>query len=322
MQTKLKAIMDAAILHKASDIYIWPASQDYEVSLRVLNERLELKRLSFTEGQMLINFLKFQANMSLSEKRRPQLGSWHYLYQNQTFYCRLSSVGDFLGKESLVIRVLYREEGLLRGYFFPNQLATIEQEAQKRGLILFAGPMGSGKTTTMYHVAKQFGEQYVLCIEDPIEMYEPNFLQLQVNKKAQMGYPELLKLALRHRPDVFIIGEIRDGKTAQVALNAALSGHLVLSTVHAQSVYGVWERLRSLGVDAELLHQGLQMINYQRLLPTKDGQQRVLFDQLKMEDVKAHGKTKVMTEKWGDNLAKCYQNGWISREIWQKYQAG
>ncbi|WP_248660936.1 ATPase, T2SS/T4P/T4SS family [Fructobacillus cardui] len=112
----------------------------------------------------------------------------------------------------------------------------------------------------------------VLTVEDPVEIYQPAFLQLQVNEQAGIDYQSLIKVALRHRPDLLVIGEIRDAKTAQAALQAALAGHLVLSTLQANSELAVFGRLLNLGLDRQLLNQALVKTVYQRLLPDLDGQ--------------------------------------------------
>lgn len=146
-----------------------------------------------------------------------------------------------------------------------NELAQLIK--LKQGLILLAGQMGSGKTTTLYHVAaNHLNDQMVLTIEDPVELVVPQFLQLQVNNAAQMSYDRLLKLALRHHPDVMIIGEIRDAETAHIVVQAALSGHLILSTVHAMSITGIWYRLRAFGIPVDLLNQVIVGLGYQEMM--------------------------------------------------------
>lgn len=120
----------------------------------------------------------------------------------------------------------------------------IKKVAQSRGLIITSGPTGSGKTTTMYEVAKSMSQnKVVMTIEDPVEVHEPSFLQAQVNNEAGIDYQSLLKAALRHRPDILIIGEIRDQGTARLAVDAALSGHLVFATIHAKSTLQTISRL-------------------------------------------------------------------------------
>ena len=207
----------------------------------------------------------------------------------------------------------------------PEQWALLEQVCQKRGLVIFAGPMGSGKTTAMYQLAKAQKQQQVMCIEDPIEIREDSFLQVQVNPKAQMDYSTLLKAALRHHPDIFIVGEIRDQKTARAVLTAALSGHLVLSTLHATSAYGVIERLADLGITRSELKSVLQLVSYQRLLPLKSKGQAVLFDiiqqaELFSENVKQENNG--MSADWGRYLEQNATKGKITVATAKKFAHG
>ncbi|KRM65557.1 ComG operon protein 1 [Ligilactobacillus agilis DSM 20509] len=322
MQSELRTILAKAIKQRASDIYFLPKDDYFSVGFSLAGKYYFQSKLPLVVGQQCLNYLKFKADMSLSEQRRPQLGAWVYKWQGEVIFCRLSTVGDFLNRESLVIRLIYDGVKQQQGYFFSDQWELVRTACQKRGMIIFAGPMGSGKTSAMYYFARQLQDKQVLCIEDPIEIYEPDFLQLQVNDKALMGYADLLKVALRHHPDVFIIGEVRDEGTAQAVVRAALSGHLILTTVHAQSALGVVERLENLGLSRADLNQTVQLISYQRLIPTCDGSVKVLFDQVDNQTLLTAKPTQRMSTEWGQRLEKCYQNKWISLEIQKKYQAG
>ena len=323
MQRAAHKVLTEAAEMVAGDIYFLPRHGEYLICFDCQGLHYEYRRVSHTEGQKMINYLKFNSDMSLTEKRRPQLGAWQFKHADQTIHCRLSAVGDYRDRESLVIRLLYPHAQLKQGYFFADQWQRISQACQQRGLVLFAGPMGSGKTTAMYHFARQLTGKMVLCIEDPIEIQEERFLQIQVNDRADMTYEQLLRVALRHHPDVFIIGEIRDTGTAQIAVRAALSGHLVLSTVHARNVYGVYQRLVNLGVDEQELGQVLNLISYQRLLPTIQGDQRVLFDQVVGWDQEALRRPQAgMTTEWRENLARCQQAGWITPQTVATFQEG
>lgn len=326
MNEEITQLFAAAIKRHASDIYLLPRQDDYEISLSYVGEFHSYQKVSQAKARQMVNFFKFKADMSLSERRRPQLGAWTYQTEAITVFCRLASVGTFLDQESVVIRLIYQQNDANNGYFFQEQFQQILAACYKRGLVLFAGPMGSGKTTAMYHFAKQLGDKLVMTIEDPVEIYEPHFLQLQVNDQAQMSYESLLTAALRLHPDVFVIGEIRNEQTAAIAVKAALSGHLVLSTVHAQNVYGVFLRLLNLGVSPADLDQTVQLVSYQRLIETTTDQQKVLFDLLSLDETswaqikqKKRGK---MTDEWAKNLAICFQQGQITAATQAKYALG
>lgn len=272
-------LLKAAIKNRCSDIYIQPKEDHYQVLEHRSDGIHEVQQLPDTEGQQLITHFKYRANMAITETRRPQMGALTLEISGITVHLRLSSVGNFINQESLVVRLLLPLDIQRPEYLVPGQLDTLADWCRHRGLVLFAGPTGSGKTTTIYQLAKVISHNLsVLSIEDPVEIVEPAFLQLQVNDKAEMTYQALIKVALRHRPDVLIIGEIRDAKTAKAAVDAALSGHLVLSTIHAQTAKGTVTRLTQLGVDFNAIKQAVTGVAYQRLLPKLNGQTVALLD--------------------------------------------
>ena len=242
----------------AQDIYVIPRQDNYELYMRVGQERrlIDVYRPDFMAS--LIGHFKFVARMMVGEKRRSQLGSCDYdCGDGHLVSLRLSTVGDYRGLESLVIRILHSER---RELVYWNQgIQPIKDALDYRGLYLFAGPVGSGKTTLMHElVQERFKGQQVISIEDPVEIKQDNVLQLQVNQAIDMTYDSLIKLSLRHRPDVLIIGEIRDKETARAVIRASLTGVTVLSTIH--------ERLLDLGVDKSELDNALQGIAYMRLI--------------------------------------------------------
>ncbi len=143
----------------------------------------------------------------------------------------------------------------------------ILNEIKGRGLYLFSGPVGSGKTSLMYQLVKlRFETKQVITIEDPVEIKQDNMLQLQLNESIDMTYDNLIKLSLRHRPDILIIGEIRDKETARAVIRASLTGAMVFSTIHAKSIPGVYARMLELGTSSEELQNALRGIVYQRLI--------------------------------------------------------
>lgn len=269
IKDEIIALFEYGYQQRMSDIYLLPQLEDYLLIGR-MHERIQmLSRLSKDRAEQYLIYLKFQANMDVGEKRRPQLGAFRQTISHDNLYLRLSTVSNYRQQESLVIRFLYHSQNQKQMYYVnPTQLNVLRELIQKRGLHLFSGPVGSGKTTLMYHLAKNMARHHhVMTIEDPVEMDEPNFLQLQVQPKIQCDYDELIKLALRHRPDCLIIGEIRDEKTASYAMRAALTGHTVLATIHGQSVHGIRRRLIDLGVRPIDIDQGIASVTYQRLLP-------------------------------------------------------
>ena len=298
IEAKLNDIIQAAVSQRASDIYWLPTAEGYQILIQTTGSLRALAQMTTERAQQLMNHIKYRSNMAISDHRRPQLGAMTLILEKQTLNLRISAVGDFLDRESLVVRLLYEGESQALQYLIPRQRQQLSQLMHRTGLILFSGPMGAGKTSTMYDLVRQLrGQRLVMTIEDPVEIYEPQFLQLQVNSPAQMAYADLLKVGLRHHPDVFIIGEIRDAETAKIAVQAALSGHLVLSTIHARGVYGIMPRLAQLGVAPAVLEQALTAMSYQRLVPVTDGSVATIFDTVVMPH-KILQTTQMMTERW------------------------
>ncbi|WP_125767278.1 competence type IV pilus ATPase ComGA [Lapidilactobacillus wuchangensis] len=315
------------------DIFFQGIAQGWLVFGRRGQERHFMTQLDLSPGRAILNYFKYQAQMDLSEQRRPQIGAWHYRTEQLELDLRLASVGDFRHQETLVIRLLAQ---IPTKYQFINsqRFTTLTHLLDQRGLILFSGPTGSGKTTLMYYLAQKLAvEQTILTIEDPPEMVAPDFIQLQVNSQALMSYQSLLQISLRLRPDVLIIGEIRDELSAQMAAQAALSGHLVLATVHARTSGGVIQRLHELQLSQATLRTCLTACCYQRLLPLTSQQQSA--DKQSPIKLAVHldllfGATLATTiaqpaqslQNWRADLQTAQQDGLISSETFQKFQYG
>ena len=248
VQKIAQAIVRQAKEECAQDIYFVPKDDCYELYMRIGDERRFIQTYDFDQLAAVISHFKFLAGMNVGEKRRSQLGS-----------C------DYRGYESLVIRLLHDEETELKFWF--THFPEFREKFKDRGLYLFSGPVGSGKTTLMHQLAQlKFKGQQVMSIEDPVEIKQEDMLQLQLNETIGLTYESLIKLSLRHRPDLLIIGEIRDSETARAVVRASLTGATVFSTIHAKSIPGVYERLLELGVSEEELKIVLQGICYQRLI--------------------------------------------------------
>lgn len=242
----LKQAVDALV----SDMYLLPKAADYQLFFRTAQGFQAQSTISTETAQRWINYLKYQADMNVAEHRRVQLGA--VTIREPPVLLRLSTVGEVGRRETLVARLIYGIPPL--DALGAQTVAKLSTSLQARGMLALSGPTGSGKTTLLYQLAQTIAlNQMVMTIEDPVEIRHSDFLQLQVNPQADMTYASLLKAALRHRPDILIIGEIRDLETAQVACEAAISGHIVLTTVHARSAELVPLRLKSLGVSEALV---------------------------------------------------------------------
>lgn len=324
METKqlVKKLLQEAVVKRASDLFFLPRSPGYCLLLRLARGLKEIRVCDERQGRELINYFKYAAQMDISEHRRPQVGAMTYTYGQQDYYLRLSSIGDFNDRESLVVRLIYQIR--TSSYFFKSQLEQLKQLARRRGLIVTSGPTGSGKTTTMYEIAQEIGrDKLVMTIEDPVEVQQKDFLQTQVNNEAGITYFSLLKAALRHRPDILIIGEIRDQGTARLAIDAALSGHLVLATVHAKSTFQTISRLQGLGIKQAELLNSLTAISYQRLLPVKKGL-ACLLDLAYGPELSTWIKKDARPNfnAWQQNLSQLKKEGRISEECYDLYQEG
>lgn len=262
----IETVLKDAARDDASDVYLFPGAGDYRLVVRQPGVIGKAKRIPPDEAQRWINYLKYQAGMNLAEHRRVQQGAlWMGVIKR---FVRLSSAGDYQNRESLVIRLIAPVPAITAET--QPVIADLMQRVREKGLLTVCGPTGSGKTTLLYQLAQQLArEGVVMTIEDPVEISEPLFLQLQVNQASGQTYASLLKAALRHRPDVVIIGEIRDEETARAACEAALAGHIVLATVHTRSPRDVPARLVSLGVPATLVTDALRVAAQCQLVPTR-----------------------------------------------------
>ena len=258
-----------------SDIHILPSKEKYKVYFRIGGQLESKYTLPTEKGMRLIQYLKYLADMDVGERRVPQGGGLVYeLADRREQDLRISVITNYHGQESMVIRLLESQENisLEESTFLIEELQKMKMLSQyKSGLILFSGPVNSGKTTTMYQLIRErIGKSQiqVITIEDPVEIEEEKFFQIQVNEQAGGSYEESLKASLRHHPDLIVVGEIRDEETARMAIRAALTGHLILATVHARNAEGVITRMLELDISFELLKQTLIGIVFQKLLPT------------------------------------------------------
>ncbi|WP_413527419.1 competence type IV pilus ATPase ComGA [Marinilactibacillus psychrotolerans] len=268
-----KHLITLADSYDTSDIHILPEEKHYSAYFRLYGRMEKQFFLDMEEGKRLISYFKFISNMDVGERRKPQSGSLSYELNNKFIDLRFSTITNYHAKESLVIRLLQEKKrtDLYKSSFFKYELEQLQTLMTfKSGLIVFSGPVDSGKTTTIYQLVKNRisdDKQQVVTVEDPVEIHEEQFLQTEVNEKAGITYEHLLKSSLRHHPDVLIVGEIRDEETAKMVIRGALTGHLIIASVHAKNTEGVISRLMELGISIELLKQTIIGITFQKLLP-------------------------------------------------------
>ena len=266
-------LIEHAISQGVSDIHILPAENDYKTFYRINGKLVLHKEADFDWGKRLISYFKFLANMDVGERRKPQSGSCTLPLSTNSIELRFSTITNVKLYESIVIRILKQskiDQTTLRTYFPKSQEILRQLVRRKSGLILFSGPVGSGKTTSIYQLLRERMRDeplQVITMEDPVEIYEPLFLQTEVNTRANVTYDSLIKASLRHHPDVLMIGEIRDEETARMCIRGALTGHLMIATIHAKNAIGVLGRLQELQITSQQLSQTLIGIVSQRLVP-------------------------------------------------------
>ncbi len=265
-------LVTQALQLQASDVHITPRHKDYLIRFRIHGHLTAYQTLPVVVGERLISHFKFMASLDISEKRKPQSGAWQPDVDGQFIALRISTLPTTLSRESLVIRLLPKQElySLQRMSLFPQQMLRLAKMMDhSHGMILFTGPAGSGKTTTMYVLAELSSKQMnrnIVTLEDPVERQNDLFLQMQVNEKAGITYSTGLKAILRHDPDMIIVGEIRDAETAKIAVRAALTGHLVLSSLHTRNAQGAIYRLLEFGINPLDIEQTLIGVTAQRLV--------------------------------------------------------
>ncbi|WKA60132.1 competence type IV pilus ATPase ComGA [Planococcus shenhongbingii] len=273
IERRCASLLQDAVENGTTDIHIKPEPSCYTVSYRSFQSLRQVTKIPLDLGDRMIAYFKYLSLLDMSEKRKPQTGSFHLPIQDHPYYFRISTLPSVLTKESIVIRVMADEvaESIHQLAAFRDSARLLEKLAEApQGLILLTGPTGCGKSTTLYSLLKHCSEKLnrnIITLEDPVERKNQSILQIQVNEKAGLSYAAGLKAILRHDPDIIMIGEIRDADTAQIAVRAALTGHLVFSTIHARHSVGCLHRLRDLGISFEDMAQTLIAVSAQRIIP-------------------------------------------------------
>jgi len=267
-------LLQYAFDQRASDIHLEPRREMSNVRFRIDGIMHEVYQIPTTVMAAVSSRIKILGRMDVAEKRRPQDGRLKTRNQDeQEIELRLSTMPTAFG-EKLVMRI-FDPEVLLRdfqelGFSAKNEAMWQSMIHQPNGIILVTGPTGSGKTTTLYSSLKQLAQPDVnVCtVEDPIEQVEPAFNQMQVQKNIDLDFSSGVKTLLRQDPDIIMIGEIRDAETAEMAIQAALTGHLVLSTLHTNDAPSAITRLLDIGVPPYLIQSSLLGVMGQRLVRT------------------------------------------------------
>lgn len=264
-------ILRQALERRASDVHIEPDAEGMRVRLRIDGVLHPLSSLPVTQPAALLARLKILGGLDIAERRLPQDGQFSLAIAGQSASFRLATLPVY-GGEKAVIRLLQSESAALsldKLGLPPAQLRLFTTAlAQPQGLILVTGPTGSGKTFTLYSGLSALNrpEKNLCSVEDPIEIPLSGINQTQIHNRKGLDFNRVLRALLRQDPDVIMVGEIRDAETAEIAVKAAQTGHLVLSTLHTNSTAETLTRLRQMGIPGYLLGPALKLIVAQRLV--------------------------------------------------------
>ncbi|MBS0422214.1 MAG: type II secretion system ATPase GspE [Proteobacteria bacterium] len=271
----INAVLTQAVRENASDIHVEPFENRLVVRFRVdgiLREVLQSKR---AVAPLVVSRLKVMSKLDIAEKRLPQDGRISLRIAGRAVDIRVSTIPSGHG-ERVVLRILDKQAGRLDlgALGMVSQIESLIDDLihKPHGILLVTGPTGSGKTTTLYAGLERLNDntRNIMTVEDPIEYYIDGIGQTQVNSKVEMTFARGLRAILRQDPDVVMVGEIRDLETAQIAVQASLTGHMVLSTLHTNTAAGALTRLRDMGIEPFLLSSSLVGVLAQRLVRVLD----------------------------------------------------
>lgn len=271
MESQLKELLKKALELKATDIHFKIERNEITVQFRLRQQIIDMPKEYCS--LRLFRYLQYRANLDISNLSQPQTGQFEMEIEDEHYSLRFAILSSF-NMVSGVLRILNADFDLK-----PEDLSLDKKQVQqlkkllqrRSGLILITGPTGSGKTTTLYTLLNQVENRKIFTLEDPIEIYSRRYVQLQINEKQNFNYQEGIRQLLRHDPDIIVIGEIRDEIAAKMAVRCAMTGHLVISTLHSYSSMGAIERMLELGVDKGYLKDTLITVTNQRLYDLKKG---------------------------------------------------
>ena len=303
----INAMLTTAVRNGASDVHIEPFEKRLLVRYRVDGVMQKLLEPPLAIAPLIISRLKVMAKMDISERRLPQDGRISLRVAGRPVDVRVSTLPSGHG-ERVVLRLLDKQAGRLDLEHLgmpPGALRDLQDSlGMSDGILLVTGPTGSGKTTTLYaSLAKLNTNRFsILTVEDPIEYYIDGIGQTQVNNKVDLDFARGLRAILRQDPDIVMVGEIRDVETAEIAVQASLTGHLVLSTLHTNTAVGAVTRLRDMGVEPFLLSSSLVGLVAQRLV-------RLLCEHCKKPHTPSESELRSLKRSASDNIQICVPHG-------------
>lgn len=284
MEERLMALLRLAIKYNATDIHFTVNYQEVEIEMRINGELKKVK--SQFEDYKLIRYLQYLSNLDVGNIMTPQTGQFETEVDGVLLSMRFAVISK-LNYTNGVLRILNSRLKIDADSLsiFKRQNSYFKSLLKKDcGLILFSGPTGSGKTTTLYSLLESVNKRKIYTIEDPIEVFHDGFVQLSVNEAVHFDYAEGVKQILRHDPDIIMIGEIRDEKAAKMAVIAANTGHLVLSTIHTSRASSCISRMVELGVNEDNLYENLICVSNQRMMINKNNERKIVLYEIMDED--------------------------------------
>ncbi len=313
----INSIINQALSMRASDIHIEPYEDRIRIRLRIDGELYEMLNLNINLLPSIVTRIKVMSGMNIAEKRMPQDGRAEVNADGSTIDIRISIIPAFYG-EKVVMRILDRKNFLKTKFelgFTEENLKIMDfMMKAPHGLILIAGPTGSGKTTSLYAYLNELNKinKNIITIEDPIEYKIDGVNQIQVNSKIGLTFANGLRSILRQDPDIIMIGEIRDEETAEIAVRSAITGHLVLSSIHTNDASSTIIRLKDMGIKPYLIASSLRGVVAQRLVKKICSNCKVSYiaDDYEMQILNASGN---LTLYKGEGCAKCNYTGYSSR---------
>ena len=326
IKSLVELLIEDAIEDGVSDIHISPEKDILNVFYRLDGVLKHYHSLPSEFQKMIVSRLKIMSNLNIAEKELPQDGQIEYSYHKMNYRLRVSTINTAYG-ENIVMRLLKNSAANLQlenlGLSTKNQKLLRKLFSQANGLILVTGPTGSGKTTTLYSLLKEIDSlaKNIITVEDPIEYQVPFIKQTQINTKAGYTFSTALRAFMRQDPDVMLVGEVRDEETAELALRASITGHLVLTTLHTNDAVGAIARLKDLGIPNYLVGSATLAILAQRLVRKLCNHCKVKVSNQEAQLKKHNVSQQVISE---DNTieiyeakgcSQCGQTGYASREM-------
>ncbi len=317
----IELILATAIEKGTSDIHIEATEHNCIVRYRVdgiLQENFKMEKSIFSP---LASRMKLLSNLDIAEKRKPQDGRFTQIVRGRVFDFRVSTLPTMFG-ESIVLRILDKTKAMVQlenaGMSSTSYTKFIEAIHAPYGIVLVTGPTGSGKTTTLYGALNEIidAKDKIITVEDPVEYQMDSIQQVQINEQAGLTFPAALRSILRQDPDKIMIGEIRDQETLRIAIQAALTGHLVLSTLHTNSSIAAIGRILDMGIEEYLISGALIAIQAQRLVRKicqSCKEVTTLEPKLKEDIAKYVSPNAVFYE--GKGCPVCNNSGYVGREM-------